>query len=53
MVLFVNACTCHELRARRLVEALLGKITDDYKEIKLDGVKFPVNVEAIMEEAMI
>ncbi len=40
MVLFVNACVRKESRTRQLAERLLGEITEDYEEIKLENIKF-------------
>ena len=40
MVLFVNACVRKESRTRQLAERLLGEITEDYEEIKLENIKY-------------
>ncbi|MBO6214707.1 MAG: NAD(P)H-dependent oxidoreductase [Lachnospiraceae bacterium] len=49
MVLFVNACVRNESRTRKLAEALIGEITDDYEEIRLEDVKFPMTDEAFLK----
>ena len=49
MVLFINACVRSESRTKQLADALLAKITDDYDEIRLEDVKFPVTDEAFLK----
>lgn len=49
MVLFVNACVRSESRTRKLAGTLLAKLTDNYDEIRLENVKFPVTDEAFLK----
>ncbi len=47
-VLFVNGCNREKSRTRRLALALLSKLCEEYEELRLPEVAFPVADEAFI-----
>lgn len=46
MLLFINACVREDSRTRKLADALLKKLNEEYVEVKLENCDFPlVNAE--------
>ncbi|MCR5469303.1 MAG: NAD(P)H-dependent oxidoreductase [Lachnospiraceae bacterium] len=49
MILFVNACVREESRTRQLAKKLLGKLNEEYDELKLEDVEFPKTDEVFLK----
>ena len=42
MLLFINACVREDSRTRKLADALLKKLNEEYVEVKLENCDFPI-----------
>ena len=49
-ILFINACVREESRTLKLAKHLLEKLGDDYEELRLQEVTFPVTDEAYLKK---
>ncbi len=45
MILFVNACVRSESRTKKIADALLKKLGENYIEVKLEDIEFPKTTE--------